>query len=323
MPHPGGARRAPRAARNFDPGYSIEASCLRSPGAERERIGNPAKGPREERDLVILEDDVATSRQAIAHLIAEEHKLDVLQADHAAGPLALCRSHNPALVLLEAMLPGMDGYATAAGVRQARPAARIAILTHHNDPSLLARARRERLNGFILKRDGFEELSYAIRTILKGGFYLPPSLSSAVIEPALEPDPVESLTSRERSVFSLYAQGYGNQAIAEALHISAKTAETHVNNLRRKLGQRTAWARPADPASGREPPGRGLNRNRPGNNKGQTAVRPAPPASVVLGAARNRILLPQSSLSLRPASVSPGQLPDPESGPGIMGPGRC
>ena len=113
-------------------------------------------------------------------------------------------------------------------MRQIRPGAKIGILTRHNEPALLTRARRSRLNGFVLKQDGFEELSYAIRTMLKGGFYTPPSMSATLVEPTMETDPVEALTVRERSVFSLYAQGYGNRAIADALHISVKTSETHL-----------------------------------------------------------------------------------------------
>ena len=151
------------------------------------------------------------------------------------GPgLILCQSHNPALILLETFLPGLDTFAAAADIRQLRPAAKIAILTCHGEPALLNRARRARLNGFILKKDGFEELNYAIRTILKGGFYTPPSMSSVLVEPAMEMDPLECLTEREKSVFVLKAQSYQTKDIANALNISVKTAETHLNNIRRK-----------------------------------------------------------------------------------------
>jgi len=117
-----------------------------------------------------------------------------------------------------------------------RPHAKIAILTRHNHPHLFARARRARLNGFVLKQDSFEELNYAIRTMLRGGFYMPPSMSGAMVEPSMESDPIECLTPRERSAFALYAQGYVVKDIASCLHVSVKTAETHLNNLRRKLG---------------------------------------------------------------------------------------
>jgi DNA-binding NarL/FixJ family response regulator len=137
------------------------------------------------------------------------------------------------LILLETLLPGLDTFSAAEDIRSLRPGAKIGVLTRHNELALLARARRARLNGFVLKTDGFEELNYAIRTMLKGGFYTPPSMSSTLVDPTVSADPVENLTAREKSVFSLYAQGYGNQAIANTLHISVKTSETHLGSLAR------------------------------------------------------------------------------------------
>ena len=120
--------------------------------------------------------------------------------------------------------------------RLVRPEAKIAMLTRHNDIALYNHARRSRLNGFILKQDSMEELNYAIKTMLRGGFYTPPSFSSAILDPSMEPDPIAQLTEREKSAFTLYAQGYGTREISHTLHISVKTAETHLHNIRLKMG---------------------------------------------------------------------------------------
>src|SRR5215469_8442879 len=170
--------------------------------------------------LVILGDDMATSREAIAHVIQETHKLEVLQADDAAHVLDLCRSLSPALVRLEVLMPGLDSFAAAAEIKQTWPNAKVGILTRHNQITLFHRARQARLNGFVLKRDGTDELHYAIRTMLKGGFYAPPSMASA--DP-MQDDPLNCLTERERSVFTLYAQGSVAKDIAQVLDISVKT----------------------------------------------------------------------------------------------------
>jgi DNA-binding NarL/FixJ family response regulator len=138
--------------------------------------------------------------------------------------------------MLETLLPRLDSFAAAADIRRLRPAARIGILTRYNQSVLLSRARTARLNGFVLKQDGFEELNYAIRTMLKGGFYAPPSMSGSMVNPTTDPDPIGCLTEREKSTFALYAQGYVVKEIAGLLNISVKTAETHLNNIRRKLG---------------------------------------------------------------------------------------
>jgi len=107
--------------------------------------------------------------------------------------------------------------------------------------------REFRLAGLILKQDGVEEFHYALRTILNGGFYVPPSMSNLLLDPEQWLDPVQRLTERERAVVGLYAQGRTLPEIAGLLGISVKTAETHRSNLGRKLGhpnrsQLTAFA---------------------------------------------------------------------------------
>jgi DNA-binding NarL/FixJ family response regulator len=202
------------------------------------RAVRPSSRPRAEfyvrrpgRDLVILGDDKAIVREAIAHVIHDEHNLDVLQADNAARALDLCKSHMPALVLLETHMPGLDTFAAALDIRQLRPQTKIAILTRHNHTELFRRARRARLNGFILKEDSHEGLNYAIRTVLRGGFYTPPSMSSELLTHSETTDPIESLTPREKSELILCAQGYTMKEIANVLDILVKTAETHRNNI--------------------------------------------------------------------------------------------
>ena len=74
-------------------------------------------------------------------------------------------------------------------------------------------------------------MDYAIRTILRGGFYTPPSMSSELLVNSEAVDPIESLTPREKSELVLCAQGYTMKEIANVLHISVKTAETHRNNI--------------------------------------------------------------------------------------------
>ena len=144
-------------------------------------------------------------------------------------------------------LAGLDSFSTALEIRQLRPEAKIAIFTRHALADQLLRARRLRLNGFILKKDGSEELFYAIKTMLAGGFYSPPSLSNVLRDQTEISDPLGRLTQREKSVLALYAQGLSLKEIASELNVSVKTAETHRNNFGRKLGymnrsQLTAFA---------------------------------------------------------------------------------
>jgi two-component system nitrate/nitrite response regulator NarL len=133
-------------------------------------------------------------------------------------------------------MPGLDSFSAALQIRQLHTNVKIAFLTTHALPDQLVRARRLRLNGFILKKDDSEELFYALRTILGGGFYAPPSMSTFLRDQNGDQDPMSGLTQREKSVLTLYAQGKSIKEIAVELDVSVKTAETHRNNLGRKLG---------------------------------------------------------------------------------------
>jgi DNA-binding NarL/FixJ family response regulator len=160
----------------------------------------------------------------------------VLQAASAAHVVELCQTHSPALVLLETMMPGLDTFSAATDIKRLRPHAKIGLLTRHTDPVTLSRFRRHQLHGLIYKCDPTEELHYAIKRMLGGGFYVPPSATPAGLTPQSNDNGLDSLTERETSVLTLYAQGLSIKDIANELHISVKTAETHRNNFGRKLG---------------------------------------------------------------------------------------
>jgi two-component system nitrate/nitrite response regulator NarL len=177
----------------------------------------------------------------------------VLQADSAARVVELCQTHSPALVLLETHMPGLDTFSAAADIRRLRPHAKIGLLTRHSDPQTLSRVRKHHLHGLIYKCDPTEELHYAIKRMLGGGFYTPPSATPSSLTPQVD-DGLNSLTERENSVLALYAQGLSIKDIANELHISVKTAETHRNNFGRKLGIPTGalyFSRPPAPLPGR------------------------------------------------------------------------
>lgn len=197
--------------------------------------------------LAVLADDEAITRETIARFIHETHNLEVIQADSAADAVRLCQARCPSLVLMELLMHGLDTFSAAGEIHRLWPSTKIGILTRHNHPSLLQQARKMRLQGFVLKKDNPSELSYAIRSMLSGGVYIAPSLSTVYRDYVPTDDPLDVLTDREKSVLTLYAQGLSIKQIASELNVSTKTAETHRNNLGRKLGypnrsQLTAFA---------------------------------------------------------------------------------
>jgi DNA-binding NarL/FixJ family response regulator len=104
-------------------------------------------------------------------------------------------------------------------------------------PRLLPRVRKAKIDGLIYKQDSQEEFTYAIKRMLAGGFYFPPSCAGLEFDQPAENTLVDSLTDRERSVLVLYAQGRTMKEISDTLHISVKTAETHRYHIGVKLGR--------------------------------------------------------------------------------------
>lgn len=146
-------------------------------------------------------------------MLAHKYSMEVLQAGNAAKAVQLCQSQPPALVLLETMMPGLDSFSAALDIRRDCPAAKIAILTRYSNPEYMLRVRQHRLNGFILKTDSLDELYYALHTILNGGFYTPPSMSTLLRDQVPGQDLLSILTQREKSVLTLYAQGWSQPAV--------------------------------------------------------------------------------------------------------------
>jgi DNA-binding NarL/FixJ family response regulator len=190
--------------------------------------------------LAILADDQALVREALSQVLISYFHFEVLQAKNAEEAVVFCHQHYPSLIILDLMMPGLGSLLAVKEIREIRPDVKIAILTGRTDEDLLLRARKLGVNAYILKGDRPDELRYAIRTILDGGYYLPPSMSAAALGSRGQNLQViskyDSLTHKEKSVLVLMAQGLQMKEVASRMSISVKTAETHRVNMGRKLG---------------------------------------------------------------------------------------
>ena len=185
----------------------------------------------------VLADNQSLVREAIAQLLTTLFHFKVLQAADAGEAVALTKKHNPVLVILELMMPGMDSFEAATQIRQVAPYTKVVIMTGRAEVDLVRRARSLKIHGYILKADSHGESQYAINTVLRGGAYVPPSLSEQLLDPERDGrSAIDILTPKEKAMLSLIAQGMTMKQAADHLHISPKTAETHRNNLGRKLG---------------------------------------------------------------------------------------
>ena len=150
---------------------------------------------------------------------------------------------SPNLIILDVNMPGMDGVETCRKVRQQFPEIQVMALTMHNDRGVIQAMTQAGAKGYVLKNTSREELVEAIRKVNQGKRYIIEEATERLLEP--EPSTVVSeevipavLTSREREILSLIAEGYSNTEIGDQLNISHRTVDTHRTNLMKKIGVR-------------------------------------------------------------------------------------
>ena len=189
---------------------------------------------------ILIADDHGVLRAGLRALLRVEPDLEVVgEADCGREALRLAEALRPDVVVLDVSMPDMDGIEVTRRLDEHRPEVRVLLLTVPEDPALLREALQAKACGYIVKRAVESELINAIRAVARGHLYIHPSLTRALLdqEPAGPPrDPSPSrLTERETEVLRLIAQGHTNREIAELLHLSPRTVETHRANVRAKL----------------------------------------------------------------------------------------
>jgi DNA-binding NarL/FixJ family response regulator len=216
---------------------------------------------------VLLADDHAIVRQGLRAIL--QTVPDIRLAGEAADGqevLRLVERLSPDVLVLDLMLPGLNGFEVARQVRRRVPRTRVVVLSMHADAAYVAEALRAGAVGYVVKDAGIEDLLRAVRAAAAGKRYLSPPLSETALGAfarraegeAVPADPYETLTAREREVLQLTAEGHSGAAIAGRLFISPRTVETHRANVMRKLGVRNqkeliryALQRPPTPVGGR------------------------------------------------------------------------
>ena len=186
---------------------------------------------------VLIADDHFVVRQGLAALLSPRNGMEVVgEAANGREAVDLARKLQPDVVLMDMMMPEMDGLEAIALIKQENPKARILVLTSFGEGKQISSAVQAGALGYLLKDSSPDDLLHAIRSVHRGNLVLPQDLALKLMQPQTAAAALDQLTERETDVLRLLAQGQSNQEIARNLNIGDTTVRSHVSNILMKLG---------------------------------------------------------------------------------------
>ena len=187
------------------------------------------------RPRVLLADDHQIVAEGVARLLAADYDLlATLTSGYALLDAVL--EERPDIVVADISMPDMSGIEALRQLRQAGSMVQVVFLTMHNEPAMVEEALDAGARGYVLKAAAGEELLQAMRAVLGGGAYVSPALWQKVIGRSSTP----TLTSRQRTVLGLLAEGLRSREIAERLGLSVRTVEAHRHALMQAMDARNS-----------------------------------------------------------------------------------
>ena len=219
---------------------------------------------------VLIADDQRVVREGLGMLVSLIDEVEVVgSASNGAEAVRLAEAHHPDVILMDLRMPGVDGVAATADLRQRLPGTRVLVLTTYADDAAIMSALRAGAAGYLTKDASAEEIETAIRAVHAGQTHLDPAVQARLVAAVTgadaapgagaDPDagigpgagagparnqagrpgpPPDGLTSREAEVLTLLASGLSNTEIAQRLFLSNATVKTHINRIFAKTGAR-------------------------------------------------------------------------------------
>lgn len=186
---------------------------------------------------VILADDHVLVRQGLRSLLERDKFQVVAEASDGQELIQLAEKLVPDVAVVDISMPTLNGIDAARELGRACPKTKVILLTQHEEEQYIHEALRASVKGYVLKSQVASDLVHALQQVSRGGIYLSPGVSQAVVEAyrTRSENPSDPLSSRERQVLQLIAEGRSTKDVASLLGISVKTAESHRSRLMQKL----------------------------------------------------------------------------------------
>jgi two-component system, NarL family, response regulator NreC len=196
---------------------------------------------------VLLAEDHAIVRKGLRSLLDDETGITVVgEAADGRDAVDKAQQLGPDIVLMDIMMPSLNGLEATRQIVRRCPGVKVVVLTMHTNEEYVLQILRAGASGYVVKQAAPEELIAAIWAVHGGDSFLSPAVSRKVIDEYIRQtegaglaDSFEQLTDREREVLQLIAEGGSTREIADTLHLSVKTVETHRSHLMQKVDARS------------------------------------------------------------------------------------
>jgi NarL family two-component system response regulator LiaR len=186
---------------------------------------------------VLIAEDHAVVRQGLRLVLSLDDEIDVVgETDNGKAAVALARQLRPDVVLMDLLMPVMDGIEATIAIRSELPDVQVVVLTSVMEESWVAGATRAGAIGYLDKNSEAKELREAVKAAAAGQTKLSPAAITRLIGQVRGTEKRTQLTERETEVLILLARGKANKEIARELHIGQQTVKSHVSNILAKLG---------------------------------------------------------------------------------------
>ncbi len=186
---------------------------------------------------IMLVDDHAVVRSGLGAFLSVNPEFELVgEAENGEQAVARANILKPDVILMDLMMPVMDGVAATAAIKKQNPGIQIVALTSFQEDELVQNALKAGAVGYLMKNVTARELAAAIKAAKDGKITLSPEAAQALVRASQQAQETEVLTEREREVLKLMVEGLNNAEIAERLVVSLSTVKYHISNILMKLG---------------------------------------------------------------------------------------